>query len=218
MTYMLDAKTQFHRNATILSAEGKPVGSIERVVVNTETHVLTDIIVSTGDRSNREEKVVPVELVDETADGHIVLREEAGVLQGCPPFEERKPVPAESETTVVDDESPLVGYPILSSPIKSLSDEESSTRIERNIPDGTVAMKEGATVVTSEGKSIGHVERILIDPTVDQITHLLVASGLLLKQAKLIPIAWVMSLGEDKIHLRVKRIRSSSLDPIPIDW
>jgi uncharacterized protein YrrD len=215
---MLDTKTQFHRNATILSAEGKPVGSIERVVVNPQTHVLTDIIVSTGDNSNPEEKVVPVELVDETADGHIVLREEAGVLEGCPPFEERKQVPAESESPADEEESPPVGYHILTSPIKSLSEEESSTRIERNIPDGTVAMKEGAQVVSAEGKAIGHVERILIDPTVDQITHLLVTSGLLLKQARLIPINWVMYLGEDSIHLRVKRDSVEALDPIPIDW
>lgn len=214
----MDAKTQFHRNATILSAEGKPVGSIERVVVNPETHVMTDIVVRTGDRPNQEEKVVSVELVDETADGHIVLREEAGVLEGCPPFEERRPIPAEPEPSADGDESPLVGYPILRSPITSLLDEESSTRIERNIPEGTVAMKEGAKVVTAEGKSVGNVERILVDPTVDQITHLLVASGLFLKEARLIPIVWVMSLGEDKIHLRVKKDSVESLDPIPIDW
>lgn len=214
----IDTKTQFHRNATILSAEGKRVGSIERVVVNPETHVMTDIIVRTGDRSNREEKVVPVELVDETADGQIILREEAGVLEGCPPFEERKQVPAASDASVLEDESPLVGYPILRSPIPSLQEEESETRVERNIPRGTVAMKEGAKVVTAEGKSVGHVERILIDPTVDQITHLLVASGLLMKEARLIPIAWVMSLGEDKIYLRVDKDSVESLDPIPIDW
>jgi sporulation protein YlmC with PRC-barrel domain len=214
----MDAKTQYHRNATILSAEGKPVGSIERVVVNPQTHVLTDIVVSTGDRPNKEEKVVSVELVDETANGQIVLREEAGVLEGCPPFEERKPVPAESDPSAVEEESPLAGYPILTSPMTSLQDEEASTRIERNIPQGTVAMKEGAKVVTAEGKLIGNVERILVDPTVDQITHLLVASGLFLKQARLIPIMWVMSLGEDKIHLRVKKDSVEALDPIPIDW
>ena len=212
----MDAKTQFHRNATILSAEGKAVGSIERVVVNPETHVLTDIVVRTGDEP-REEKVVSVELVDETADGHIVLREEAGVLQGCPPFEERRRASAESEAGADADESPLVGYPILSSPMSSLA-EESSAPLERNIPDGTVAMKEGAKVVSAEGKSVGHVELILVDPTVDQITHLLIASGFLLKQAKLIPIAWVMSLDEDKIHLRVKKESVESLDSIPIDW
>jgi uncharacterized protein YrrD len=213
----MDAKTQFHRNATILSAEGKTVGSMERMVINPETHVLTDIIVRTGDKPNQEDKVVPVELVDETADGHIVLREEAGALEGCPPFEERRPAPAESEALSEEEESPMVGYPIFSSPITSLTGE-SSTRIERNIPEGTVAMKEGAKVVSAEGKQIGHVERILVDPTVDQITHLLVASGLLLKQAKLIPIAWVMSLGEDKIHLRVRKELVESLDSIPIDW
>jgi len=213
----MDAKTQFHRNATILSAEGKSVGSIERVVVNPETHVLTDIVVSTGHKPHKEEKVVPVELVDETADGHIVLREEAGVLEGCAPFEERRPIAAESESAR-EEESPLVGYPILTSPITSSWRRNPSTRIERNIPDGTVAMKEGAKVVTAEGKFVGNVERILVDPTVDQITHLLVSRGFLLKEAKLIPITWVMSLGEDKIHLRVKKDSVESLDSIPIDW
>jgi uncharacterized protein YrrD len=214
----MDAKTQFQRNATVLSAQGNPVGLIERVVVNPETNVLTDIVVRTGTLLKQGEKVVPIELVDETADSQIVLREEAGELEGCRPFEERRLIdenpdpPASTET----EPAVIVGYPTLGAPLTTPPNDHIATRIEQNIPVGTVAMKEGAKVVTAEGKHVGNVERVLVDPSVDQITHLLVSKGLLLKEAKLIPIVWVMALGEDKVHLRVKKDAIESLQPVPM--
>jgi len=213
----MDAKTQFQRNATILSAEGKQVGLIERVVVNPETNVLTDIVVRTGTLLKKEEKVVPVGLVDETAESQIVLREEAGELEGCPPFEEKRLVDEHPNSSASTRKEPplIVGYPALGTPMAPVPTEKIVTRIEQNIPAGTVALKEGAKVVTAEGKHVGNVERVLVDPSVDQVTHLLVSKGLFLKEAKLIPIVWVMAFGEDNVHLRVKKDAIESLEPVP---
>jgi uncharacterized protein YrrD len=77
-------------------------------------------------------------------------------------------------------------------------------------------MKEGAKVITAEGKNIGSVERVLADPMVDQVTDLLVSRGLFTKEAKLIPIHWVMSMGEDKVHLRVSRESVEDLADVPL--
>lgn len=213
------AKTQFQRNATVLSAEGRQVGSIERVVVNPETNVLTDIVVRTGTLFNQEEKVVPVGLIDETAEAQIVLREEAGMLEGCPPFKESHLVSEHPGPTSSTQNKPQVmtEFPMFGTPLEPSQNEQVITRIEQNIPDGTVAMKEGAQVVTAEGKNVGSVERILVDPAVDQITHLLVSKGFIVKDTKLIPIQWVMILGENEVHLRVKKDSVDALEPVLMD-
>ena len=83
--------------------------------------------------------------------------------------------------------------------------EEFVTRIEQNIPEGMVAMKEGAKVITADGKNLGKVERVLADSSVDEITHLLISTGMFTKEKRLIPMQWVESVSEDEVHLRLNK-------------
>jgi hypothetical protein len=77
-------------------------------------------------------------------------------------------------------------------------------KTEQNIPEGTVALEEGAQVISSDGQHVGDVERIFTDPLADRATHLLIAEGLLLKQKKLIPARWLSLVLEDRVHLLVE--------------
>ena len=213
-------KIQLQKRATVLAADGRQLGSLERVVLNPESNVVTNVVVRTGNLLKHEEKVVPIELIAETADHQILLREEAGDLEGFPVFEERRLVeeyggrnrPGSSGST-----TPVVnGFSVMSAPMVSAHDVRMITHIEQNIPEGTVAMKEGAKVVSADGKLVGVVERVLAEPTAEQITNLLVSKGLLVKNAKLIPIQWVMSMGEDEVRLRVSRESVEDLNDLPI--
>src|SRR6185295_19741970 len=94
--------------------------------------------------------------------------------------------------------------------------EKFVTQIEQNIPDGTVALKEGAKVITADGKHVGNVERVLADSSVDQITDLVISTGLINKEMRLIPIKWVMTVDEDTVHLRVKKASIEDKDTTPI--
>jgi hypothetical protein len=76
-------------------------------------------------------------------------------------------------------------------------------KTEKNIPEGTVALEEGAKVIGSDGKEVGDIERILTDPLEDRATHLLIAEGLLLKDEKLIPTQWMTQVSEHEVHLSV---------------
>jgi uncharacterized protein YrrD len=212
----MDTQIQFRKHATVLSADGKNVGSLVRLVVNPNTKVLTDIVVRTGALLTQTEKVVPIGMVAETNEGQIVLRDEAEDLEFLPAFEETR-LGGENEEFPSEDPSPvIVGYPSSGMPAVSPRMEQNLAHVEQNIPDGTVAMKEGAQVITAEGKHIGNVERVLVDPSVDQVTHLLVSRGLLTKETKLIPMKWVMMIGEDKVHLRVKKDTVENLDATPL--
>jgi len=197
----------FQKNADVINANGKQVGTLERLVLNPETRVVTDIVVRTGTLFNKEARVVPVELVVETTESQIVLSERSDDLESCPPFEERHLVDRNGEMDgPSQDVAPVVyGYPELGPSIMPASGEQFVTRIEQNIPEGMVAMKEGAKVITADGKNVGRVERVLADSSVDQITHLLISSGMFTKEQRLIPMQWVMALGEDEVHLRVTK-------------
>ena len=45
--------------------------------------------------------------------------------------------------------------------------EKFFSNIEQNIPDGTIALKEGAKVLTAECKIVGRMECIMVDMPAD---------------------------------------------------
>ena len=205
----METKKLFQKNAHVLASNAEEVGSLERVVVDPATNVLSHIVVSKGSFLNKEDKLVPIELVAETTPDQIVLSPEAGDPSDLPLFETRQLVdgpPKDQESSSSEDVPPVfLGYPVPGTSISPISYELLFTHIVQNIPEGMVAMKEGAKVITAEGEHVGNVERVLADAEIDQVTHLLISRGLITKVRKLIPIKWVTAIGEDKVHLRVEK-------------
>lgn len=200
-------KIQFQRGASVLNANGEQVATLERVVVDPANNVLTDIVVRMGGLLNADEKVVPLRLVAETSAAQVRLRGEAGDLESAPPFEEERLIEEHASSNAANEQHPVVvGYPVGGAPLIQASVVDGPvTRVEQNIPEGTVAVKEGASVVTSEGQQVGNLESVLANPAEEQITHLLISKGLLSKDVKLIPQKWISSWSEEKVYLRVKR-------------
>ena len=211
----------FQKGANVLAASGKQLGTLERVVINPDTRMVTDIVILGGTLFNKENRVVPIGLVTETTADQIVLRGEAEELQSFPPFEEMRIVGKDdirTDTDVNVNVPPIIyGLPgmAMGSVIMPTPEEQATTTVEQNIPPGTVALKEGARVITADEEDVGNVERILADPSVGQATHLLITQGLLVKEQKLIPISWVTTLGEDAIHLRVQADVIAALKSTP---
>lgn len=216
----MDTQIQFQKNAAVVRANGEQLGSLQRIVVNPRNNVLTNLVVRTGTLLNHEEKVVSIDLVAEATKDQIILHDRPGTLDSLPLFEERRIIEANEsldQNSPVDDMPlvmfgrPNIGVPNIVSPAATDPGEQFITHIEQNIPIGTVAIKEGAKVVTAEGKHAGNVESVLADSSMEQVTHFLVSNGLLTKEKKLLPIHWVTVLGEDEIRLGVKK---SSVDEL----
>jgi uncharacterized protein YrrD len=212
----MEQKILFQKNANVITANGQQVGSLERVVLNPETKVVTDIVIRTGTLFNKEARVMPVEAVVETTEDQIVLSDKIGELESFPRFEERHLIytNVEPDWTTWNVAPVTYGYPEPGSAVAP--GEQFVTQIEQNIPEGTVAMKEGAKVITADGKHVGNVERVLADSSVDQITHLVMSTGMFTKELRLIPIRLVMTVEEDKVHLRVKKVSVEDKDTTPI--
>jgi uncharacterized protein YrrD len=75
---------------------------------------------------------------------------------------------------------------------------------KQNIPEGTVGLKEGAKVVSSDQKHVGDVEKLFMDPQSDTATHLLITKGLLNREKKLVPVDWIDQILEDEVSLVVQ--------------
>jgi uncharacterized protein YrrD len=205
----MEINLQFKQNAGVFTATGEAVGHIDRVVVDPHTNVVTHIVVRKG-FFFKEDKVVPIDLVAEATEDQIKLRENAGDLHALPPFEEKHYLTSDakaSETLVTP--APL-GYSPLAAPLEEPPPgPRLIAQTEQNIPAGTIALKEGAKIITAEGKEVGHLERVFTDSTAHRATHLVIAQGLLAPKRRLIPITWANIVDEDEVHLAVKE---STLD------
>ena len=216
----METKVQFQKNMAVFTANGQEVGSLDRVVFSPQSKIVTHIVVRTGGLLNRADKVVPIDLVTTTAENRIMLLDEAGDLESFPSFEEERIVdkkagldlPAASGSTTPE----LVGYPEPNIPFIPDRGEEYVTQTKQNIPTGTVALKEGARVISEGGKHVGRVERILANPEMDQVTHLLISKGMFPKETKLIPLDWVSTMTEDEVYLQVDEHRVAELSDVSI--
>lgn len=206
---------QFNENAEVVTSKGDKVGQIDRVVMDPRTKELTHLVVKKGLLFTRD-KVVPLELVETAADDRVVLKSGQEDPDAFPDFEEKHFVPIEKTQPPAKGGTPhlsplawyypvpggawwhvrRLGYPGIPKP-------PYVRRTEVNIPEGTVALEEGAKVVDKNGDHVGDVERVYADEAEQRVTHLLISKGLVSKSRKLIPSMWVDSVREEEVRLSI---------------
>jgi len=201
---------RFVKGADVLTAKGEKIGTINRVVIDARTRDVTDIVVDRGLFEN--EKVIPVGLVDVEKEDQIMLRE---TNQGVDAF-------LDYETTHYIPIDQLAGQPYENVetyywyPPANLQMPTSGAlpgggimpdyvlQTETSIPEGRIAIAEGARVISADEKHIGNVEQVIADSDSNKVTHFVVGKGFLLKEHKLVPAFWVTKVEEEKIHLSVE--------------
>ena len=62
--------------------------------------------------------------------------------------------------------------------------------------------KQNVPVTTREGSDIGHIDRVVLDPRTQEVTHVVVRKGLLLTEDKVVPIDLIESATDDKVAIR----------------
>lgn len=120
--------------------------------------------------------------------------------------------PATTTTyTTVTDAFSLYGYPGVGMTWPSYDlgyygypDELYKVKVKRHIPTGTVALREGAEIVDSEGERVGAIKRIFTNDATGEATHLLIAEGWIFKEERVIPLDWVKTITENEVQLYVK--------------
>jgi uncharacterized protein YrrD len=205
---------EIKEGANVVTANGDKVGSVDRVVIDPGTKQVTHLVVRKG-LLFTEDKVLPLEYVERSEGDTVYTRQEAGSLDHLPDYLEREFIQldeselADLETRPPAYVSPVYWYPAFGQTWATGAGGpytpaiQVPSTIERNIPEDTVPLKEGSNVISSDGKHIGDLERILVAPGSDRATHFIISQGLLFKERKVVPVTWVRQIAEDKIILEV---------------
>jgi uncharacterized protein YrrD len=194
---------QFQQGAHVFTADGQDVGTVDRLVIDPSNQEITHIVVRKG-LLLPEDKVIPIHLVTATTAEKIILKAKAAKVDLLPPFEEFHYISGDPAALRPYDVSgqvvPLYWYPPFT-PVSPYLPMPPGV-VEKNIPEGTVALKEGASVISSDDKHIGEVARIFT-ASQDRLAFFFVSHGLLQKTFKLIPANWIRIVGEREVHLSV---------------
>jgi uncharacterized protein YrrD len=204
---------EFRQNASVYTVDGKDVGRVDRVVLNPETKEVTHIVVRKGFLFT-EDKVIPKNLISVATTDKVMLREDVGDLHALPLFEETHYIWLSDGSPTKTDGDNRIGlappiYPyagvgsILPASMTDLSTPQYFAETAQNIPEGMVALREGAKVIAADGQYVGNVEQVITDPQLGRVVRLVIAQGLLLKERRQIPITWVSQVQEDEVHLAV---------------
>lgn len=211
---------QFKKGAEVFSDASEKIGTLNRVVIDPRTREVSDLIVGKGILF-RTDKVIPITLVDLDIEDRIVLKKtNQDILEDFPDFETAHYVPSDEPDNPYHAEidasywyPPIhpgwatgiySGYPYPS--------PQFVLKTEQDIPEGTVALEEGAKVISRDGEHVGNVEQILTESQDNRVTHFVISEGFLLKERKLVPAVWVTDVAEDEIHLSVE---SSLFERLP---
>jgi len=199
---------RFIKGAEVYTANGEKIGSLSRVVIDAKTRDVTDLVVERGVLT-KEEKVIPVGLVDLENEDRITLRETNQTIDDFLDYETTYYVTLDPAGVPYDDIEALYSYPpaYFQSPVGgSLPGirPRSIPQTESSIPEGRLTISQGAQVISADEEHIGNVEQVIADSATNTVTHFVVGKGFLLKEHKLVPAQWVDKVEEDdKIYLSV---------------
>lgn len=206
---------QFKEGMDVVNRAGEKMGSIDRIVIEPGSGEVTHVVVRKGFLLP-EDKVVPVEMLVSASEDEVQLRSDVEDLDGLPPFEERHYIPWQDEVAgepyPPGGARPYAWYPPAGTAwwgypgyagYAGYAPYVTPSYVEQNIPEGTVALKDGARVISADGEHVGDIERTFVDSGSNRMTHFVISEGLIFKTKKLVPTAWVRDVSEDEVHLSV---------------
>jgi len=209
---------QYKKGAEVFSGDGEKIGTLDRVVIDPRTREVSSLVVGKG-LFFRTDKVIPIALVDLDIEDRIVLKKtNQDIHEDFPDFETAHYVPlAESDNPYFEAVEASFWYPPVH-PGLAMGNyvghpmPEFVLKTDQDIPEGTVALEEGAKVISRDGKHVGNVEQVITESQENRVSHFVISEGFLLKERKLVPAVWVTNVAEDEIHLSVE---SSLFDRLP---
>jgi uncharacterized protein YrrD len=206
------------KGADVYSAQGDNLGTLNRVILDPNTREVTHLVVEKGLLFNTN-KIIPIHQVNPQNEEKIILTSSEQDLKGFQDFEEDHFVSLDE----TDHPATGVDYSFWYPPpnyatwqtggqMVMSSVPTYAIRTTQNIPEGTVALDEGARVESADHKQVGSIDQLIVDPKNNHVTHLVISAGLLFKERKLIPVNWIATIGQQDVHLSVN---ARTLEKLP---
>lgn len=210
---------RFAKGVEVFTATGEKIGTISRVVIDAKTRDVTDVVVERGGLLSKDEKVIPVGLVDLENEDRILLRETNQTVDEFLDYETTHYIPVERAGAPYENVEANYWYPPVSFQMQMpraglISDAvpDQVIETETSIPEGRIAISEGAEVLSADDQHVGNVEQVITDAASNTVTHFVIGKGFLLKEHKIVPASWVDRLEDDKLRLSVE---STLFDRLP---
>ena len=191
-----------------VSCEKEVIGKSTCVIINPINRKATHVVVKM-EAFPYIERLVSVNLIQESTPDHIQLNCTKEDLKQMPPFVEYKFLPGDE----MNREYTIASYRLW--PYVLPIDEPIPVEYE-HVPAGEIAFHRGSQVKATDG-IVGQIDEFLIDPKNGQITHLILREGHLWgKKDITIPISEIDHIGEDIIYLKLDKHAIEKLPGIPV--
>lgn len=179
-------------------------GHTTRLVLDPEKRKITHLVVKSG--LFAEERLVPIELVDDSTASEIWLSCTKDDLKQMPPFVRNEVIqPGEFSNSYPRD--------FLVTPSAVVQQRPVTIKREQ-IPEGEVALDRGASVNALDGH-IGHVSEFLVIPPEHVISHLVAEEGHFWdKRPVAIPVSEIDHMDKDGVYLKITKDIVEAL-PVP---
>lgn len=209
----------------VFASDGEKVGSVERIVVDSNTKQIHKFIVHRGFLSH-DDKLVDIEMVSsQDADG-LRLDLTADQVNELPDYVEERfvQIPEHDRDALpfmlpnaMGAGSYLYGAPNLGRGYEGSQDSffDAAPAVapiveeQSNIPETDVMISEGTDVYGSDGDKVGSVGEVLVGND-GAINGFVVSKGLIFKKDVRVPIDWVESANGDEIRLNVTSAQAES--------
>lgn len=198
-----DGGPQFHIGSLVASSDGR-FGRVRRVVVDPETGRVVDLVVSLGGGEDRE-VVLPVDRVLSNDARQVTVGMLWAEMEALPPFEAvRFRRPDVAWPGLPSDTPDAVLYWAPRAAVEAFVPPsilpEPNVEGYRNVPGDSVILSADLDVRCGL-ESVGHVDRVLVDAREERATHLVVRSGLLGTDERVVPVSEVLSVTDDTVEL-----------------
>jgi uncharacterized protein YrrD len=197
--------------------DGEKIGSVDRLVLNSENQHLEAIVTDVGIFSAG--KVIDLDLVGHADADRIVLNLTKEQAEQMPDFVSTQFIDAPVDAlagypgwapgavgfgrVLYGAPSAGVGYPAgVAARYPDYGGTAPVVENVRNIPEQDVVVDAGSDVVGADGKKVGTVDRVVYGDN-GVIESVVVKAGFLFKHEVAIPGAWVAELDDDRILLNV---------------
>jgi uncharacterized protein YrrD len=202
---------QIKHGVSVFTRDEQEAGRVERVVIDPLTQEISHLVIGRSLFFN-DSRIIPVQMIASADTDRIQLVLDKESLENLPYFEETHFVsPKEGDDAEVLEGAyvpPLYWYPpagMATMGYPGYFSYSYPTQTEQNLPEGLVALQDGAIVSDITGEEIGEIEKVIVGEEIGQVTHFVVGWGLLQHYRKLIPAHWVEEVSENQVRLAVHK-------------
>ena len=195
-------------NAKVMCQDGD-CGHVTCVIINPVTDKLTHVVVK-DDHTFKDEHIVPIGLVEETASESLRLTCNRDVFKKMDSFIEHHYIQAEKIFGAYPANRHVYlpyGWPIY--------EDYADIKNER-VPPGEITFHRSAKVEASDGP-VGKVDEFLVDPKSGDITHLIMREGHIWDQKDVsVPLSEIDHIEDEVVYLKLSKDEIAALPTIPL--